>query len=94
VGDLLLPAHLVLTEDLGGDLEVLATLWQETSAEDDGVVTHDCNWVSQSCIGILLVLKLTGLVVVDVGGAVWAVVAVDVLAFEVLARDSIFEDLA
>jgi len=40
-GNLLLPAHLVLTEDLGADLEVLATLWEETSAEDDGVWAHD-----------------------------------------------------
>lgn len=32
-----------------------------------------------------MLLERTGLVVVDVGGAVWAVVAVDVLAWEMLA---------
>jgi len=45
-GDLLLPAHLVLTEDLGADLEVLATLWEETGAEDDGVWAHNYDVVS------------------------------------------------
>lgn len=62
LGNLLLPAETILSEDLGCGLEGLAGLGEDTCAEDDGVVTHD------------------GLVVVDVGGAVGAVVAVDVLA--------------
>lgn len=63
MSNLLLPRKSVLAKDLGGRLEALATLGQETSAQDDGVIAHN------------------GLVVVDVGGAVGAVVAVDVLAW-------------
>jgi len=38
--NLLLPAHLVLAEDLGANWEVLATFWQESCARDDGVRAH------------------------------------------------------
>lgn len=40
-GNLLLPAHLVLAKDLCANVELLAALWKETSAENDGVWTHD-----------------------------------------------------
>jgi len=39
--DLLLPRQHVLAKDLGGRAELLPSLGQETSSEDDGVRAHD-----------------------------------------------------
>jgi len=67
LGNLWLPAHLGLAEDLRRRLELLPAVQQHGA--DDDLVAHD------------------GLVVVDVRGAVGAVVAIDGLA---CSRDMIF----
>ena len=62
-GNLLLPAHLVLAEDLGTDWEALAALGQKTCADDDCIVPHD----------LLMVIRVRGAVgaVVAVDALAW-----------------------